>query len=120
MSSLDEKDGVTMKENGAPFAALDGRNATTVAGHEVSSTVASLADADEALAFLEDHPQAAELAAEAAAILEDPARQRKLLRKIDFAICPLLACVYFLQFLDKTGEHAQSCWYSLIFMENSA
>lgn len=87
------------KEN--PFAALDGRRGTLTSGEEVV-TVRSLKDADEALSFLENHPRAAEVAAEGNAILEDPLQLKRLVRKIDFTIAPLLACVYFLQFLDKT------------------
>lgn len=87
------------KEN--PFAALDGRRGTLTSGEEVV-TVRSLKDADEALSFLENHPRAAEVAAEGNAILEDPVQLKRLVRKIDFTIAPLLACVYFLQFLDKT------------------
>ena len=34
--------------------------------------------------------------------LDDPKQLRKLIRKIDLTIAPLLAAVYFLQFLDKT------------------
>ena len=59
-------------------------------------------DADEALAFIENHPRKAELMAEGAAILEDPVQLKKLIRKIDFTIAPLLAATYFLQYLDKT------------------
>ncbi|KAF4550708.1 Allantoate permease-like protein [Elsinoe fawcettii] len=62
----------------------------------------SLRDADEALAFLSNHPDADEVTIHAQAILDDPIRQAKLLRKIDLTICPLLAACYFLQFLDKT------------------
>ncbi|KAG8533541.1 uncharacterized protein KY384_001281 [Bacidia gigantensis] len=43
-----------------------------------------------------------QLAAEAQAILSDPTSLKKLVRKIDLTIAPLLAAVYFLQFLDKT------------------
>jgi len=64
--------------------------------------VETLKDADEALSFLENHPRAAEIAAEGNAILEDPKQLKRLVRKIDLTIAPLLACVYFLQFLDKT------------------
>ena len=65
-------------------------------------TVSSLEDADEALAFLKNHPRSEEIAQEGAAILNDPVRLRKLLWKIDLNVLPLLAAVYFLQFLDKT------------------
>ena len=86
-----------------PFAALDGRKLT----HETSQTdttvtVTDLKDADEALAFLENHPRRAEIAEEGAVILEDPARIRRLIWKIDCTLVPLMASVYFLQFLDKT------------------
>ncbi|MCJ1315708.1 hypothetical protein MMC15_001028 [Xylographa vitiligo] len=87
------------KEN--PFAALDGRKAS-VANPHGEVTVKTLKDADEALSFLENHPRAAEIAEEGNAILEDPAQLKKLIRKIDLTIAPLLAAVYFLQFLDKT------------------
>ena len=81
-----------------PFEALDARNAS-LGGQEI---ITSLRDADEALAFLENHPQAAQLAEQANTILEDPVKLKKLVRKIDLTIAPLLAAVYFLQFLDKT------------------
>jgi len=84
-----------------PFAALDGRKASVLSG-DGTVIVESLKDADEALSFLENHPRAAEIAEEGAAILEDPVQLKRLVRKIDFAIAPLLAAVYFLQFLDKT------------------
>ncbi|MCJ1474920.1 hypothetical protein MMC13_003580 [Lambiella insularis] len=84
-----------------PFTALDGRNASIVSTNGVA-IVESLQDADEALSFLENHPRAAEIALEGAAILEDPVQLKKLIRKIDLMIAPLLAAVYFLQFLDKT------------------
>ena len=87
------------KEN--PFAALDGRHASVVDPNGVI-TVKTLKDADEALSFLENHPRAAEIAGEGNAILEDPVQLKKLIRKIDLTIAPLLAAVYFLQFLDKT------------------
>lgn len=99
MSVTDEKN--TMDSKPEPFAALDGRKSSLIDGEQVI-TVASLADADEALAFLENHPRAAEIAQQGSAILEDEAQRRRLVRKIDFTIAPLLACVYFLQFLDKT------------------
>lgn len=100
MSLSDEKN-VQEKVQPDPFGALDGRKSSIVSGHQIT-TVTSLADADEALAFLENHPRAAEIAAEGKAILEDPKALARLRRKIDFTIAPLLACVYFLQFLDKT------------------
>jgi ACS family allantoate permease-like MFS transporter len=86
-----------------PFAGLDGRpvSATSQTGAE-RTTVIDLVNADEALAFLTNHPRAAEIAIEGSAILEDPIALRKLLWKIDLTMCPLLAAVYFLQYLDKT------------------
>ncbi|TKA60949.1 hypothetical protein B0A49_10752 [Cryomyces minteri] len=86
----------------APFSAYDGRKAAVVADHEVV-TVMGLEDADEALAFLQNHPKAAEIAVQGQAILDDPVQLKKLIRKIDLTIAPLLAAVYFLQFLDKTA-----------------
>lgn len=86
-----------------PFASLDGRKPSVISQDERAiTTVESLRDADEALAFLEDHPRALEIAQEGNAILEDPVQLKKLVRKIDLTIAPLLAAVYFLQFLDKT------------------
>ncbi|KAF2240123.1 MFS general substrate transporter [Viridothelium virens] len=88
------------QDKSQPFAILDGRNSSVATGDQV--IVSSLADADEALAFLENHPRAAEIAQEGNAILEDPKRLKRLLLKIDLTIAPLLAAVYFLQYLDKT------------------
>ena len=87
------------KEN--PFAPLDGRKGSVVGNGEII-TVGSVKDADEALSFLENHPRAAEVAAEGFAILEDLKMYKKLIQKIDLTIAPLLAAVYFLQYLDKT------------------
>ena len=84
-----------------PFAALDGRKSSLSNGNHIT-TITTLTDADEALTFLENHPRAAEIALEGTAILEDPVQRRRLVRKIDLASAPLLACVYFLQYLDKT------------------
>jgi hypothetical protein len=83
-----------------PFAGLDGRQNSVTSDEAV--TVTDLVDADEALGFLTNHPRAAEIAIQGNAILEDPVQLKKLIRKIDFTIAPLLAAVYFLQFLDKT------------------
>ncbi len=90
-----------VKEKQDPFASLDGRKQSVNNG-EGLITVETLKDADEALSFLENHPRADEIAAEGNAILEDPKQLKRLVRKIDLTIAPLLACVYFLQFLDKT------------------
>lgn len=86
-------------ESEKPFAGLDGRKSSVGAA---PATVVDLVNADEALEFLTNHPRAPEIAIEGNAILEDPVRLKKLVRKIDFTIAPLLAAVYFLQFLDKT------------------
>lgn len=59
----------------------------------------SLKDADEAFAFLKDHPNADEVRQEAVAILSDPKATKRLLRKIDFTIVPCMIAVYFLQYL---------------------
>lgn len=75
---------------------------TATTGREVVSDTTSLSDKDEAFEFLQNHPRREELLAEGQAILNDPMRYRKLLRKIDFTIIPLLALTYFLQALDKT------------------
>lgn len=83
------------------FASLDGRKAS-VDFEDGTVTVESLKDADEALSFLENHPRSVEVAEAGTAILEDPNQLKKLVKKIDFTIAPLLAAVYFLQFLDKT------------------
>jgi MFS transporter, ACS family, allantoate permease len=62
----------------------------------------STKDADEAFAYLRDHPNADLVRQEALAILADPVATKRLLRKIDFTIIPCMFGVYFLQFLDKT------------------
>jgi ACS family allantoate permease-like MFS transporter len=66
------------------------------------ATASSLRDADEALAFLQNHSQATAITEAGNAILEDPVQLKKLQQKIDRTIVPLLAAIYFLQFLDKT------------------
>ena len=82
-----------------PFAGLDARHGSIITERAIVQT---LKDADEALSFLENHPEAARIASEGAAILEDPVLRKRLIRKVDLTIAPLLAAVYFLQFLDKT------------------
>ena len=62
----------------------------------------STKEADEAFAYLRDHPDADAVRQEAIAILADPIATKKLLRKIDWTIIPCMFAVYFLQFLDKT------------------
>ena len=82
-----------------PFNPLDARHSSLATDGAI---VANFKDADEALSFIQNHPEAARVASEGAAILEDPAQRKKLIRKIDMTVAPLLAAVYFLQFLDKT------------------
>ena len=89
------------EEDSNPFARLDGRKAS-VAAEDGTMTLKSFEDADEALFFLENHPEPLVIAEAGSAILEDPVQLKKLVRKIDLTIAPLLAAVYFLQFLDKT------------------
>ena len=96
MASEQEK-----QEKSDPFARLDGRK-PSVAVEDGTITLESLKDADEALFFLENHPRSLEIAEAGTAILEDPVQLKRLVKKIDFTIAPLLAAVYFLQFLDKT------------------
>ena len=101
--SHDEKHVIVGEKDANPFASLDARNASVIDAHgEAITLVTTEGDADEALLFLEKHPQAAQVAAEGTAMLEDPTTRKRLIRKIDMTIAPLLAAVYFLQFLDKT------------------
>ena len=93
----------SLDEKAQPFAALDGRRASVGVGDHQVVTVASLADADEALTFLNNHPRAAEIALEGSAILEDEQSRRRLVRKIDFTIAPLLAVSHIYQCFMKTA-----------------
>lgn len=63
----------------------------------------SIKDADEAFAFLKDHPNADGVTQEAIAILSTEEGRKALLRKIDWAILPCMIITYFLQFLDKVS-----------------
>jgi ACS family allantoate permease-like MFS transporter len=83
---------------------LEKGSATTAAEspQDAPTPLVDALDADEALGFLTNHPRALQIASEGNAILEDPMQLKKLVRKIDLTIAPLLAAVYFLQFLDKT------------------
>ena len=74
----------------------------STSGVSNGATASSLRDADEALAFLQNHPQATAITEAGNAILKDPVQLKKLQQKIDRTIVPLLAAIYFLQFLDKT------------------
>lgn len=56
-------------------------------------------DLDETEKFLREHNFSNEYLDE---LLSDKARQRKLVRKIDFVVLPLLAITYVLQYIDKT------------------
>jgi hypothetical protein len=98
----EEKKDIAEPQSDNPFAKLDARLASTATAFTDAAAITTLKDADEALDFLENHPRPAEIAAEGNAILEDPVQLKKLIRKIDWTIAPLLASVYFLQFLDKT------------------
>lgn len=89
-----EKKGASSPENHS-----DGRKSAEIIPEELLPT--SLQSADEALAFLSAHPDADAVHQEGLAILEDPVLRKKLVRKIDRTIAPLLAITYFLQFLDK-------------------
>lgn len=91
----------SVSEEKAPSQGLE-QWLTATTGHEVVSDSTSLSDKDEAFEFLQNNPRREELLAEGQAILDDPVKYRRLLRKIDFTIIPLLALAYFLQALDKT------------------
>ena len=79
---------------------------TSIASGDLDDALATLdissKDADEAFAYLRDHPNADSVRQEALEILADPKALRRLLWKIDLTIVPCMIAVYFLQFLDKT------------------
>lgn len=79
---------------------------TSTASGDLDEALATLdisaKDADEAFAFIRDHPNADSVRQEALEILADPKALRRLLWKIDLTIIPCMVAVYFLQFLDKT------------------
>lgn len=77
-------------------SSADGGSSVPVLSNETMAPVAldNLKDMDEAATFFRDHPRATEIAEEGAAILEDPVLLKKLIRKIDMNIAPLLAAVY--------------------------
>lgn len=91
----------SVAEEKAPSQGLE-QWLTAATGREVVSETTSLSDKDEAFGFLQNNPRREELLAEGQAILDDPVKSKRLLRKIDFTIIPLLALTYFLQALDKT------------------
>ena len=104
-SQSDEKSPIAYELKATkPFDALDARKGSivSIAHGSIVRVTTRAKDADEALAFLESHPRDAEIAAEGTIILEDEQQRKRLIRKIDLTIAPLLAAVYFLQFLDKT------------------
>lgn len=90
-----------MNEKANPFASVDARRISDTSDISVAPAQ-TLYDADEALIFLEQHPKANEIAEQGNAMLEDSVRMKKLILKTDLVVVPLLAAVYFLQFLDKT------------------
>ncbi|KAK7705863.1 hypothetical protein SLS64_007811 [Diaporthe eres] len=100
---MDDQNGkfASVAEEKAPSQGLEQWLAATT-GHEVVSDTTSLSDKDEAFEFLQNNSRREELLAEGQAILDDPIKYRRLLRKIDFTVIPLLALTYFLQALDKT------------------
>ncbi|KAJ4420382.1 hypothetical protein N0V82_004371 [Gnomoniopsis sp. IMI 355080] len=73
-----------------------------------SSEISSLDDKDEAFLFLKKTPRAAELRAEGQAILDDPIRYKKLMRKVDMMIVPLLAAMSFIEVLDTITLEAST------------
>lgn len=101
MDAQNGKGAPVAEEEKAPSQGL-GQWLTATTGHEVVSDTTSLSDKDEAFRFLQNSPRREELLTEGQAILNDPIKYRRLLRKIDFTIIPLLALTYFLQALDKT------------------
>lgn len=79
---------------------------------EPSTKAASIAegetiDLDETEKFLREHNFSNEYLDE---LLSDKARQRRLVRKIDFMVLPLLAVTYVLQYIDK-----QAMSYAAVF-----
>lgn len=104
---MDDQNGkyASVAEEKAPSQGLE-QWLIAITGHEVVSDTTSLSDKDEAFEFLQNNPRREELLAEAQAILNDPIKYKRLLRKIDFTIIPLLALTYFLQALDKTTLEA--------------
>ncbi|KAI7776433.1 hypothetical protein LA080_005388 [Diaporthe eres] len=101
MDAQNGKAAPVAEEEKAPSQGLE-QWLTATTGHEVVSDTTSLSDKDEAFQFLHNSPRREELLTEGQAILNDPIKYRRLLRKIDFTIIPLLALTYFLQALDKT------------------
>lgn len=77
--------------------------APEVASGDETSDTTSLSDKDEAYAFLEHNPRRSEITTQAQALLDNPLEYRKLLRKIDFTIVPLLALASFMNLLDKVA-----------------
>jgi hypothetical protein len=74
--------------------------------HE-SEIAGQVEDLDEANVFLRQHNITLEYIAE---LLEDEAANKRVLRKVDLRLLPLLCGTYFLQFIDK-----QAISYSAVF-----
>jgi ACS family allantoate permease-like MFS transporter len=86
----------------APEIESDEKGFQTTPAETLPKAELDFLNSDEALEFLTNHPQAAQITLEGNLILQDPVQLRRLIRKIDFTIAPLLASIYFLQFFDKT------------------
>lgn len=100
MTEADQKKTVIIEEKASDREPFD---PPTVATHRAHSDVSSLSDKDEALLFLGSNPRREELVNDAQALLDDPLQRRKLLRKIDFAIVPLLGLAFLVNLLDKAA-----------------
>jgi hypothetical protein len=72
-----------------------------------SAIQGDIKDLDEAGLFLREHNFSAEYLAE---LLEDTAMNKRVIRKVDFLLLPLLCGTYFLQYIDK-----QAVSYSAVF-----
>lgn len=72
-----------------------------------SSVVGQIEDLDEGSKFLREHNYTSEYLSE---LLQDEALNRRLIRKVDLLLLPLLCGTYFLQFIDK-----QAMSYSAVF-----
>jgi hypothetical protein len=72
-----------------------------------SSIVGQVEDLDEGSQFLRQHNYTSEYLSE---LLQDEALNKRLIRKVDLLLLPLLCGTYFLQFIDK-----QAMSYSAVF-----
>lgn len=107
MSQPNEKS-ASITEKETTIQGLETWLSTTPVRVVVTETT-SLSDKDEAFEFLQNNPRRDELLQEGRDILDDPVKSRKLLRKIDLTIIPLLALTYFLQALDKVALEVRPC-----------